>query len=80
MLPELTPEHDGRISPTSWPSGRTRHAQPYTLTLTGPAGGRFQAGGGGRPDQAQTVDAREFAAIISGPTAGTGIHRHKLPF
>ena len=77
--PQLTPEHDGRILADIVAEWSRRHAQPYTLTLTGPAGGWFRAGAGDQPGRAQTVDAVEFAAIISGRVTGTGILHHKLP-
>jgi uncharacterized protein (TIGR03083 family) len=77
--PELTPEHDGRILADIVAEWSRRHGQPYTLTLTGRAGGTFQAGDGDLADQPQRVDAVEFAAIISGRVTGTGILRHKLP-
>jgi uncharacterized protein (TIGR03083 family) len=74
--PELTPDHDGRIVADILAEWSRRHGRPYTLTLTGPAGGEFRAGDGG---PAQTVDAVEFARILSGRAEGPGILRHKLP-
>jgi uncharacterized protein (TIGR03083 family) len=74
--PELTPEHDGRIVADIVAEWSRRHGQPYTLSLTGPAGGEFQGGVGGEPE---TVDAVEFARILSGRAEGPGILRHKLP-
>jgi uncharacterized protein (TIGR03083 family) len=76
VAPQLTPEHDGRIIADILAEWSRRHGQPYTLTLTGPAGGDFRAGDDGEP---QTVDAIEFARILSGRAAGPGILRHKLP-
>ena len=74
--PELTPEHDGRIVADIVAEWSRRHGQAYTLTLTGPAGGDFRAGGGGEPHR---VDAVEFVRILSGRAEGPGILRHKLP-
>jgi uncharacterized protein (TIGR03083 family) len=74
--PELTAEHDGRIISDILAEWSRRHGQPYTLTLTGPAGGEFRAGDGG---ERQTVDAVEFARILSGRSQGDGVLRHKLP-
>jgi uncharacterized protein (TIGR03083 family) len=74
--PELTAEHDGRIVEDILAEWSRRHRQPYTLTLTGPAGGEFVAGHGGDP---QTVDAVQFARILSGRADGPGVLRHKLP-
>jgi uncharacterized protein (TIGR03083 family) len=76
IVADLTPEHDGRIIADIVAEWSRRHGQPYTVTLTGPAGGTFTAGDGGEP---QTVDAVEFARILSGRAEGPGILRHKLP-
>jgi hypothetical protein len=75
VAPELTPEHDGRIVADILAEWSRRHGRPYTLTLTGAAGGEFRARDGGLP---QTVDAVEFARILSGRAEGPGILRHKL--
>ncbi|HSP28564.1 MAG TPA: maleylpyruvate isomerase family mycothiol-dependent enzyme, partial [Ilumatobacteraceae bacterium] len=42
----LTPEHDGRIIADVVAEWARRHGQPFTLTLTGPAGGHYTAGAG----------------------------------
>ena len=76
VAPELTAEHDGRIVADILAEWAQRHGEPFTLTLTGPAGGEFRAGEGGEP---QSVDAVEFARIISGRAEGPGVLRHKLP-
>jgi uncharacterized protein (TIGR03083 family) len=76
IKPELTPEHDGRIIADIAEEWAKRHGESFTLTLTGPAGGEFRGGRGGEP---QTVDAVEFACILSGRAEGPGILRHKLP-
>jgi uncharacterized protein (TIGR03083 family) len=74
--PELTAGHDGRIVADVLAEWSRRHGQPYSLTLTGPAGGEFVAGHGG---DRQTVDAVEFVRILSGRADGRGVLRHKLP-
>lgn len=74
--PEMTPEHDGRIVADIVAEWSRRHGQPYTLTLTGPAGGEFHAGLGGVP---QAVDVVELVRILSGRAEGPGVLRHKLP-
>lgn len=73
---ELTPEHDGRIVADVLAEWARRHGDPFTLTLTGPAGGTFEAGGGSDP---QEVDAVEFMRVLSGRSEGPGVLRHKLP-
>jgi uncharacterized protein (TIGR03083 family) len=74
--PDLSAEHDGRIVEDIVAEWSRRHGQPYSLTLTGPAGGAFHAAGGGTP---QVVDAIEFARVLSGRAEGSGVLRHKLP-
>lgn len=54
-----------------------RHAQPFRLELTGPAGGTFVAGSGG---ERHTLDAVEFARILSGRADGDGLLRQKVIF
>ena len=43
----LTPEHDGRIIADVVAEWARRHGQPFTLALSGPAGGQWRAGDGG---------------------------------
>ncbi len=74
--PELTVDHDGRIVADILAEWSRRHREPYTLTLTGPAGGHFRAGDGGEP---QSVDAVDFVRILSGRAEGPGVLHHKLP-
>src|SRR5260221_4215411 len=46
---ELTAGHDGRLVADVVGDWARRHAQPFALTLTGPAGAQCRArGGGGR--------------------------------
>jgi uncharacterized protein (TIGR03083 family) len=73
---ELTAEHDGRIVADVVAEWARRHGQPFTLTLTGPAGGSFRAGAGG---EHHTLDAVELVRILSGRAEGPGVLRHKLP-
>jgi hypothetical protein len=72
---QLTAEHDGRIIAGIVAEWSRRHGESYALVLTGPAGGAFHTGSA----EPQTVDAVEFARILSGRSAGPGILRHKLP-
>jgi uncharacterized protein (TIGR03083 family) len=78
---DLTAEHDGRIVADIVAEWSRRHGKPYTLTLTGPAGGAFHTAGapGIAGREPQTVDAVEFVRILSGRADGPGILRHKLP-
>ncbi|MCC5952949.1 MAG: maleylpyruvate isomerase family mycothiol-dependent enzyme [Acidimicrobiia bacterium] len=74
---ELTPEHDGRIVADVVAEWARRHGTPFTLTLTGPAGGEFVFGGGGEP---LTLDTLEFCRILSGRAAGAGLLTQEVPF
>jgi uncharacterized protein (TIGR03083 family) len=67
----LTPEHDGRIVANVVADWAPRHGRPFTLELTGPAGGTFVVAG---PDAVHLrMDAVEFCRTLSGRAAGTGI-------
>jgi uncharacterized protein (TIGR03083 family) len=73
----LTPEHDGRIIADAVAEWARRHGQPFTLVLTGPAGGTFVQGSGG---EMITLDAIEFCRTLSGRAAGTGLLTQEVPF
>ncbi|HEY7814703.1 MAG TPA: maleylpyruvate isomerase family mycothiol-dependent enzyme [Nakamurella sp.] len=71
-----TPDHDGRIVADLIAEWAPTHGDPFTLALTGPAGGRYQAGTGG---PAITLDAIEFVRTLAGRRPGTGVLAHPLP-
>ena len=75
--PRLTPEHDGRIVALVVAEWARRHDRPFTLLLTGPAGGSFTQGGGGEPIE---LDAVEFCRTVSGRGRGTGLLSQRVPF
>ena len=52
-----------------------RHGQPYTLELTGPAGGVWGTGG-----ERITLDALEFCRTVSGRGDATGLLATAVPF
>lgn len=77
--PVLTGDHDGRIVADVVAEWARRHGRPFALTLTGPAGGRFVAGG--RQDREQVeMDAVEFCRVLSGRGTGDGLLRQSVPF
>jgi uncharacterized protein (TIGR03083 family) len=76
---ELTPEHDGRLVAHVVAEWARRHGRPFTLTLTGPAGGEFVAGGDGESADL-TLDAVEFCRTLSGRVAGVGLLAQEVPF
>jgi len=73
----LTPEHDGRIVADAVAEWARRHGRPFTLELTGPAGGTFVHGYGG---ELITLDAVEFCRMLSGRASGTGLLAQEVPF
>ena len=74
----LTPDHDGRIVADVVAEWARRHGQPFDLTLTGPAGGRFSAGD--TAGESITIDAVEFCRILSGRATGSGLLTQEVPF
>jgi uncharacterized protein (TIGR03083 family) len=73
----LTPEHDGRLVADVVAEWARRHGKPFTLILTGPAGGTFVAGDGGEHIE---LDAVELCRILSGRAEGTGLMITEVPF
>ncbi|MCZ7528606.1 MAG: hypothetical protein M5U14_20870 [Acidimicrobiia bacterium] len=71
-------------SPTSWPSGPAVTAAPFTLTLTGPAGGVFTSTGRGEGAAAEPVelelDAVEFCRSLAGRADAEGLLTTIVPF
>jgi uncharacterized protein (TIGR03083 family) len=59
----LTADHDGRIVQDCVLDWASKHGRDFDLTLTGPAGGRFQAGIAG--DEVRS-DAVDFLCALSG--------------
>jgi hypothetical protein len=54
-----------------------RHGQPFTLELTGPAGGVFTQGSDG---ESISLDAIELCRIFSGRGVGGGLLTQEVPF
>jgi uncharacterized protein (TIGR03083 family) len=73
----LTPEHDGRLVADVVAEWGRRHGQPFTLTLTGAAGGAYVSGQGG---ETLELDAVEFCRILSGRAKGSGLLSTEVPF
>ena len=78
----ITAEHEGRIVDDVVQEWADRHGKPYTLDLTGPAGGHWSSGDG----EAIHLDALDFCRIISGRPATatkvepTGLLTTAVPF
>lgn len=73
----LTPEHDGRIIADVVAEWARRHGTPFTLVLTGPAGGEYISGENG---EHITIDAVEFCRTISDRAKGSGLLTQEVPF
>jgi uncharacterized protein (TIGR03083 family) len=71
----LTAEHDGALVADVVAEWTGRHGQDCTLTLTGPAGGRWGTGG---PEL--ELDAIEFCRVLSGRGHGEGLLAVQVPF
>jgi uncharacterized protein (TIGR03083 family) len=63
-------EHDGRIVADVVADWAGRHDRPFTLRLTGPAGGTYTRGRGGEEHE---LDAVEFCRVLSGRARGVGL-------
>jgi uncharacterized protein (TIGR03083 family) len=74
---ELTADHDGRIVSDVVAAWSDAHGRPYSLVLTGPAGGTWSRGSDG---EAITMDAVEFCRTLSGRADGPGLLTHGIPF
>jgi uncharacterized protein (TIGR03083 family) len=74
---ELTETHDGRIVADVVAEWARAHAESFTLTLEGPAGGTFVQGKHG---ETLRLDAVEFCRILSGRGSGSGLLTHQVPF
>jgi uncharacterized protein (TIGR03083 family) len=73
--PRVTSDHDGRLVADVVHEWAERHGQPYTLELTGPAGGVWGTGG-----ERITMDAMRFCRVVSGRGGGTGLLTTAVPF
>ena len=72
-----TADHDGRIVAEVVAEWARRHGQPFTLELTGEAGGNFTAGEGG---DHTTMDAVEFCSVLAGRGEAEGLLTSVVPF
>lgn len=73
----LTAAHDGRIVADVVGEWARRHGQPFTLELTGTAGGRFRARAGGDP---LVLDAVQFCRALAGRAPAAGLFTTIVPF
>jgi uncharacterized protein (TIGR03083 family) len=72
---DATHGHEGVIVDDVVREWAARHGQPYTLNLSGPAGGTW--GGDGEPI---SVDAFDFCRAVSGRGPAAGLLSQQVPF
>lgn len=73
----LTADHDGVIVADVVAEWSERHGQPYTLHLTGPAGGSWARGEAGPLIETDAVD---FCRLVSGRGHASGLLTTQVPF
>jgi uncharacterized protein (TIGR03083 family) len=73
----LTAGHDAVIVADVVAEWAARHGLPYTLRLTGPAGGSWTSGEGG---PLLETDAIEFCRVLSGRGQASGLLATQVPF
>jgi len=73
----LTADHDGHLIADVVAEWARRHGQPFDLTLTGPAGGRWRVGDGG---ERLELDALDFCWYVGSRQQGTGLLATEVPF
>lgn len=73
----LRHDHDGRLVADVVAEWSRRHGRPFTLVLTGPAGGQWRSGTGG---EALELDALDFCWTLSGRAQGHGLMATPVPF
>jgi uncharacterized protein (TIGR03083 family) len=74
--PVLTAGHDGRLIADMVADWASTHHDPFSLRLTGPAGGTYTSGSDG---PGLDTDATDWAWTVSGRTRGTGLLANPLP-
>lgn len=73
----LTPDHDGRLVADVVAEWARRHGKPFSLILTGPAGGQWQSGDGGEHIE---IDALDFCWTLAGRHPGADLLNTPVPF
>lgn len=79
----LSADHDGRIVNDVVAEWASRHGQPFTLTLLGPAGGNFTSTGSNseaKESELIELDAVEFCRTLAGRAESTGLLQTIVPF
>ena len=74
--PSLSPGHEGVLVDDVVREWAGRHGRPFSLELTGIAGGHWGAGGA----EHISMDALEFCRTLSGRQEGAGLLSERVPF
>jgi uncharacterized protein (TIGR03083 family) len=72
----VSADHEGAIVDDVVREWAVRHGRPYTLELSGPAGGSWGTGDGERI----TMDALDFCRSVCGRGPAPGLLAHQVPF
>lgn len=75
--PDVDSDADRRIVEDVVAEWADRHGRPFTLRLSGPAGGSFRQGSGG---ETLDMDAVEFCRVLSGRAHGDGLLATRVLF
>jgi uncharacterized protein (TIGR03083 family) len=73
----LSADHDGRLVADVVAEWAGRHGHPFTLTLTGPAGGQWTSGHAGEHLE---LDALDFCWTLAQRAPGAGLLATPVPF
>jgi len=73
----LSAAHDGRLVDDVVAEWGHRHGQPFSMTLTGTAGGQWRAGDQGEQFE---LDALDFCLTVGSRQPGTGLLATEVPF
>jgi uncharacterized protein (TIGR03083 family) len=73
----LTAQHDGVLVADVVAEWARRHNRPFTLIVTGTAGGSWQSGTGGEHTE---LDATQFCWTVAGRAHATGLLATSVPF
>ena len=77
---ELSASHDGRIVADVAAEWARRHGQPFTLELTGPAGGTYTCDPGHLHAEHLSLDAVDFCRALAGRGHPQGLLTTIVPF
>jgi uncharacterized protein (TIGR03083 family) len=77
---ELNADHDGRIVADVVAEWARRHHKPFTLELTGPAGGTYINAPDTHDAEHSSIDAVEFCRTLAGRAPASGLLNTIVPF